>query len=241
MLGLSRNVWFGIGGVMLAVVLYLGFSGGDAAEGSKDAQAQKAKSKKGKGKRKKRVAGGGDGGGVGIGKVCARLDCSKEQLTAFKALVKEHRKGTAPQRRGLSEAHVKIAAELSEDTLDTAALDEAYADAAQQQAQLDASARGVLVAMHAQLSSAQREALAKMVARHGPTKLLARPSSASPARSKKGRKKRGRRRRKGKKKDGQAPAEAEGEAAADAPADGEAPEAPAPAEPEAPAAAGGTE
>lgn len=200
MLGLSRNTWFLVGGVMLVVVLYFGFSGDDGdAKDDATAQAKKGKKRKGKGKRDK--ARGGESGGVGVGKMCAKIDCSEAQLSSFKGMVKEHRKNTSSQRRGLAEAHAKMAAELAEDTIDTEALDEAFEDATAHRAEMDNSARGVLEAMHAKLSSAQRESLAKMVARHGPSMLLARPATGAPKskskskpKSKKGRRNRGSRR-----------------------------------------------
>jgi uncharacterized membrane protein len=206
MFGLSRNTWFAIGGVMLAVVLYLGFSGGDdAASGDDDKVVRKSKGKgKGKGKGKRAGGSGGERGGMGIGKVCARLECSETQLSSFRTLVKGHRTETKTQRRSLAEAHAKIAAELAEDTLNSAALDEAFAAVATERSAIDASARRVLETMHAQLSWTQRETLAKLVARHGPTLLLARPTPGS---SKKGRGKgkgkgKGRRKKKGKRKKG---------------------------------------
>lgn len=201
MLGLSRNTWFLIGGVMLVVVLYLGFSGDDNdANEDPSAQANKANKRKGKGKGKgkgKRDKGrSGESGGVGVGKMCAKIDCSEAQLSSFKGMVKEHRKNTASQRRGLAEAHAKIAAELAEDTIDTEALDEAFEDALTHRAEMENSARGVLEAMHAKLSAAQREGLAKLVARHGPSMLLSRPAGA-PQKSgnKKSRRKKGKKQR----------------------------------------------
>lgn len=163
---------------MLVVVLYLGFSGGDDdVKADPTTQGKKGKKSKRKGKRDKARA--GESGGVGVGKMCAKLDCSEAQLASFKGMVKEHRKNTSSQRRGLAEAHAKIAAELAEDAIDTAALDDAFEDATTQRAEMDNSARGVLEAMHAKLSSAQRESLAKMVARHGPSMLLSRPAAGS--------------------------------------------------------------
>lgn len=199
MLGLSRNTWFFIGGVMLVVVLYLGFSGDDSdANEDASAQANKAKKRKGKGrgKGKRDKSRGGESGGVGVGKMCAKIDCSEAQLSSFKGMVKEHRKNTTSQRRGLAEAHAKIAAELAEDTIDTEALDEAFEDALTHRADMDNSARGVLEAMHAKLSAAQREGLAKLVARHGPSMLLSRPTGGpQKSGSKKGRRKKGKKQR----------------------------------------------
>ncbi|MGH1345425.1 MAG: periplasmic heavy metal sensor [Nannocystales bacterium] len=195
MLGLSRNTWFLIGGVMLVVVLYFGFAG-DEGDAKDDATAQAKKGKKRKGKRKREKTRAGDSSGVGVGKMCAKIDCNEAQLASFKSMVKEHRKNTSSQRRGLAEAHAKIAAELAEDTLDTEALDEAFEDATAHRAEMDNSARGVLEAMHAKLSAPQRESLAKMVARHGPSMLLARPSATS--KKPQSKPKKGRRRKKGK-------------------------------------------
>ena len=178
---------------MLVVVLYLGFTGedGDAKKDDPTAQGKKAKAKhKRKGKRDKaRVT---ESGGVGVGKMCAKIDCSEAQLASFKSMVKEHRKNTSRQRRGLAEAHAKIAAELAEDRLDTDALDEAFEDATTHRSEMNNSARGVLEAIHTKLSAAQREGLAKMVARHGPSVLLSRPSTGS-KKSKKPRSKKRRR------------------------------------------------
>ena len=202
MFGLSRNTWFGIGGVLLAVVLFLGFSGDDEPEGD-EAKAADAKSKN-KRKRKKRrdKTAVVEAGGLGIAKVCAKLDCSEAQLESFKAMVKDHRNQTSTQRRALAAAHANIASQLAEETLDTAALDAAFADAAQQRTAIDDHARGVLEAMHGKLAGPQREALAKLVARHGPTMLLARPADAAPTNASKGSRKKGkgkRGRKKGKK------------------------------------------
>jgi len=202
MLGLSRNTWFLVGGVMLVVVLYFGFSGGDDDAKKDDATAQAKKGKKRRGKGKRDKTRGGESGGVGVGKMCAKIDCSEAQLASFRGMVKEHRKNTSSQRRGLAEAHAKMAAELAEDTIDTDALDEAFEDATAHRAEMDNSARGVLEAMHAKLSAAQRESLAKMVARHGPALLLSRPSagasrstSKSKPKAKKSRRKKGKKQR----------------------------------------------
>lgn len=177
---------------MLVVVLYFGFSGDDGdAKNDPTAQSKKGKGKR-RGKGKRDTGRKGESGGVGIGKMCAKLDCSKAQLSSFKGMVREHRKNTGSQRRGLAEAHAKIAAELAEDTIDTAALDEAFADATTRRAEIDNSARGVLEAMHAKLSGEQREGLAKMVARHGPSMLLSRPAAGSKTPKKPKSKKRGR-------------------------------------------------
>jgi len=181
MLGLSRNTWFGIGGVLLAVVLFLGFTGDDEPKDD-DAKAADAKNKnKRKGKKRRDKAAVVEAGGLGIAKVCAKLDCSDAQLESFKAMVKDHRTQTSAQRRALAAAHAKIAAELAEETLDTAALDLAFAEAAEQRAAIDENARAVLEAMHGKLAGPQREALAKLVARHGPTMLLARPADGGNA------------------------------------------------------------
>ncbi len=195
MLGLSRNTWFAVGGVMLVGVLYFGFSSDE--EAGEDAKVVSGK-KKNKGKKKKRSDKSAVvEGGVGVGKMCAKLDCSEAQLEAFKEMVKQHRKQTSTQRRALAGAHAKIAAEIAEDTLDTAALDEAFADAADQRAAIDNDARGVLEAMHGKLSAEQREGLAKLVARHGPTMLLARPAdedeNKKSSKGKKGKRKKGKR------------------------------------------------
>lgn len=194
MLGLSRNTWFAIGGVLLVGVLYFGFSGDDeSAEGAKVEDGKKKSKRK---KKKRSDKGAVVEGGVGVGKMCAKLDCSEAQLNSFKEMVKQHRKQTSPQRRALAGAHAKIAAEIAEDTLDTIALDDAFTDAAEQRAAIDNDARGVLEAMHGKLSAEQREALAKLVARHGPTTLLARPPAGGEStKGKKGRRK-GKKRRK---------------------------------------------
>lgn len=200
MLGLSRNTWFAIGGVLLVGVLYFGFSGDD--ESAEDAKVENGKKKNKRKKKKRSDKGAVVEGGVGVGKMCAKLDCSEAQLNAFKEMVKQHRKQTSTQRRALAGAHAKIAAEIAEDTLDTAALDDAFADAAEQRAAIDNDARGVLEAMHGKLSAEQREGLAKLVARHGPTMLLARPADGGDSRkSAKGKGKKGKRKgKKGKRK-----------------------------------------
>ncbi|MCR9162265.1 MAG: hypothetical protein ACE37F_31050 [Nannocystaceae bacterium] len=197
MLGLSRNTLFAVGGVLLVGVLYLGFSGSDDAT-EEDAKVATGK-KKNKRKKKRSNKGTVSEGGVGVAKMCAKLDCSEAQLTSFKDMVKAHRKQTSTQRRALAGAHAKIAAELAEETLDTAALDDAFADAAEQRAAIDDDARGVLEAMHGKLSGPQREGLAKLVARHGPTMLLARPADGdSHKKSAKAKGKKGKRKGKGK-------------------------------------------
>ncbi len=178
MLGLSRNTWFLIGGALLVVVLYLGFSGDDDAQDDTTAQGTKGKRKH---KSKRDKGSSGESGGVGVGKMCAKLECSEAQLTSFKDMVKEHRKNTSSQRRGLAEAYARIAAELAEETIDNVALDDAFEDAAGHRAEIENGARGVLEAMHAKLSGTQREGLAKMVARHGPSMLLSRPSTGTKA------------------------------------------------------------
>jgi uncharacterized membrane protein len=199
MLGLSRNTWFAIGGVLLVGVLYFGFSGDDDA-----AKGDKVENRKKKGKRKKKRSDKGTvaQGGVGVGKMCAKLDCSEAQLKSFKEMVKQHRKQTSAQRRALAGAHAKIAAEIAEETLDTEALDDAFADAGEQREAIDASARGVLEAMHGKLSAPQRETLAKLVARHGPTMLLARSTDGEGSKSgpKRKRKRGGKKGRKSKRK-----------------------------------------
>ncbi len=193
MLGLSRNTWFGIGGVLLAVVLYVGFSRGDDAKKADDAVAAQKKKKGGK-KRKKKPAAIAEGG-IGVGKVCARLDCSAEQLSSLKSTVKEHRKRTSTNRRALAEAHAKIAAELAEAELDTIALDDAYAAAQNERSAIDDDARSVLESFHGTLTASQREGLAKLVARHGPTMLLARPAAGSDNKKRSGGRRKGRRKR----------------------------------------------
>jgi len=201
MLGLPRNIWFGIGGVLLAVVLYLGFSGDDAPGEGEAKVARKKKGTKKKGTKKSERSRGSnvsEAGGVGVSKMCARLDCTQAQLEAFKAMAKAHRKETSAQRRALAEAHAQIAAEFAEEALDAAAIDAAYDAMATQRSSIDDSARGVLEALHAKLSTPQREALAKLVARHGPTMLLARPAGTKSRAGKRGR--RGKRR--GRKKKG---------------------------------------
>lgn len=186
---------------MLVVVLYLGFSGEDEdTKGDPTAQAKKSKKGKRKGKRDK--GRDGESGGVGVGKMCAKLDCSEAQLASFKGMVKEHRKNTTSHRRGLAEAHAKIAAEFAEDTIDSAALDDAFEDATAHRAEMDHSARGVLEAMHAKLSDTQRESLAKMIARHGPSMLLSRPAAGSKKPKSKSRKKPKSKSRKGGRKKG---------------------------------------
>ena len=198
MLGLSRNTWFAIGGVLLVGVLYFGFSGDD--EPADDAKVENGKKKNKRKKKKRSDKGAVVEGGVGVGKMCAKLDCSEAQLNSFKEMVKQHRKQTSAQRRALAGAHAKIAAEIAEDTLDTAALDDAFADAAEQRAAIDNGAREVLEAMHGKLSAEQREGLAKLVARHGPTMLLARPADGGESKkSAAGKGKKGKRKGKGKK------------------------------------------
>ncbi len=194
MLGLSRNTWFGLGGVLLAVALYLGFSKADDEQGADESGDAVAADKKGghkRGKKRSKKPAAAADGGLGAGKMCARLDCSEAQLGALKSMLKEHRSQTSGNRRALAEANAKIAAELAEAELDVAALDDAFASAATEQSAIDANARAVLESLHGELNEPQREALAKMVARHGPTMLLARPASDSKRRgggNRKGRK-----------------------------------------------------
>ena len=245
MLGLSRNIWFGIGGVLLAVVLYVGLSGDGTPDDDK-AKVQAGKRKKGRKKKKKdNKASASESGGLGTGKLCAKLDCSEAQLDSFKGMIKEHRKQTSSARRALAEAHAKIAAELAEETLDTAELDDAYAAASEHRQAIDASARGVLESMHGKLSTPQREALAKLVARHGPTVLLSRPSGApgkakGKPRGKKGRRKKGKHKglrlnaRQPKAQVDPAPSATSGAAPDEAEAPAEQPETPSPTEPPAP-------
>ncbi len=188
MFGLSRNTLFIIGGALLAVVLYFGYSGGDEAEEDGATVATKKKKRSKKKKHGKRPSSGGEGG-IGVGKMCAKLDCSEVQLSSFKTMVKDHRKQTTPNRRALKEAYALIAAEYAEDDLDTAALDDAFARVLEERSAIDAHARGVLEAMHGKLTTQQREGLAKLVALHGPTRLLERPKHGDSGKGRKGHKK----------------------------------------------------
>ncbi|MEM6292309.1 MAG: hypothetical protein AAGA54_13630 [Myxococcota bacterium] len=193
---MSRNTLFVIGGALLAVVLYFGYAGGDEAEPD-DAKVAAKKKKGAKKKKHSKRAPSGSEGGVGVGKMCAKLDCSEAQLKSFKSMVKDHRKQTTANRRALKEAYALIAAEYAEDALDTAALDDAFAQVLEERSAIDVHARGVLEAMHGKLTAQQREGLAKLVALHGPTTLLERPKHADANKGRKGKGRKGKHKGKG--------------------------------------------
>ncbi len=192
MFGLSRNTLFAIGGVMLAIVLWIGFSGDDEAE---DAAAKTGQNKKGGKKHRGKSRTSGSEGGMGVGKMCVKLDCTPEQLAELKALVKDYRKQTSGDRRALKEAYALLATEYAAEELDEAGLDDAFDAVSEHRATLDGQARLVLDRLHGSLTDEQREGLARLVAAHGPTQLLARPAHGSDSGWKSGKK----RRRKGKK------------------------------------------
>lgn len=170
MFGLSRNVLFGIGGVLLAIVLYIGFSSGDEeAEAEEDAKADNGKRKRGKAGRRGRKHADNKKQGRPL---CARLHCGEEQEAQVATVLTEFERSATEAQRGIRSANAAIASALGDEEIDDAELGEAFDTLAEHRESRDGAVRVAIAGVHAVLSEVQREKLARHIAKDGPLALL---------------------------------------------------------------------
>ena len=176
MFGLTRNQLIGLVAAIALTggIVTLGLSNDeDEVAASDDAnEAKGKKGRKGKKRRAKNRRSKGDGPGL-----CKRLECTPAQAEIINPLVKQYRKDARADRKAQRQGWAELARLYRDETLDEEALDAAFDQVGEAEANLQSRARTTLAEVHAVLEPTQRELLTRSVAAKGPLELLE-PSSS---------------------------------------------------------------
>jgi Spy/CpxP family protein refolding chaperone len=164
--GLRRNHLMGIAALVALVISVFVFRGLFGAD-EDDPTAVAGKKGKRQGKGNAKTGRGGRG-------LCQLVKCTDEQKAAVKPVLQSYKQAVVADEKGLREAYAAVAAAFTDEELDEASLDEAYATVGEHQDAIDREARKALGAVHEILTPQQRETVAKQVARDGPASLFER-------------------------------------------------------------------